>query len=238
MDSKPPSPAQSVLKSRLALWLALAAIGLVVALFVFGRNSNLVDPEGLQTAITTFADGPWGGPALILTFCACAFIGVPQFVLISIGVYAFGPLWGAVWSWTATMVSGSLTFWLGRFFGEATLARLGEGRVKRFTRFIAKNAFAASAIVRNAPAGPFVMVNMVFGAVRAPYLHYAGGMALGIVPKIAVITFGMQAIQAALGGNLIVAAGAAIASLLLIVGGYLYVRQRQRKGKNIALGSD
>lgn len=224
--------------SKLGLWLALGALALVLSLFLFGKYTDFVNLDALQEAIRQFADGPWGIPALILAFCACAFIGVPQFVLIGIAVYAFGPVEGAIWSWIATMISGAITFWLGRFFGAATLARLGEGRVKRFTNFIARNVFAASAIVRNAPAGPFLMVNMVFGAVHAKFLHYWAGMGLGIVPKIAMVAFGLQAIQAALGGNIWVAVGAGISAIAVFLGGYLYVSHRRHKGENIALGAE
>jgi uncharacterized membrane protein YdjX (TVP38/TMEM64 family) len=225
-------------RSKRGLWLAVGALVLVLSLFLFGKYTDFINLDSLQETIRLFAEGPWGVPAIILAFCACAFIGVPQFVLIGIAVYAFGPVEGALWSWVASMISGALTFWLGRLFGEATLARLGEGRIKRFTRFIARNAFAASAIVRNAPAGPFLMVNMVFGAVRAKFLHYWAGMGLGIVPKIAMIAFGLQAIQAALGGNIWLAVATAVAATAVFLGGWLYVRYRRTKGDNIALNAD
>ena len=225
-------------RSKARLWIALAAVALLVSLFLFGRYTDFLNVEALQRAIGEFADGPWGVPALILTFCGCAFIGVPQFLLIGISVYAFGPLWGAVWALIATLCSGTVTFWLGRFFGQATLQRMGEGRIKRFSEFVARNAFAASAIVRNVPTGPFVLVNMVFGAVRANYLHYIAGMAVGVVPKIAMVAFGLQAIQAALQGNLLIAFVAAGLAILVFLGGFFYVRHRRRAGENIALEAE
>ncbi|MEM7328149.1 MAG: VTT domain-containing protein [Pseudomonadota bacterium] len=224
--------------SKLGLWFGLGALALVLALFLFGRYSEFLDIQALERAIATFADGPWGVPALILTFCACAFIGVPQFLLIGIAVYAFGPLWGAIWSWVATLCSGTVTFWIGRFFGQATLARLGEGRIKTFASFVARNAFAASAIVRNVPTGPFLMVNMIFGAIRARFLHYIAGMAVGVVPKIALVAFGLQAIQAALEGNFWLAIIAALAAIAVFLGGFFYVRHQRRKGENIALNAE
>ena len=231
------SPAKSS-QRKFGIWFGIGTLLLILTLFLFGRYTEFLNLDDLQRAIAIFADGPWGVPALILTFCACAFIGVPQFILIGIAVYAFGPLWGAVWSWVATLSSGTITFWVGRFFGEATLQRLGEGRVKRFADFVARNAFAASAIVRNVPTGPFLMVNMIFGAIRANYLHYLFGMAIGVIPKIALVAFGLQAIQAALSGNLLVAGGAGLATLSVFLGGFLYVRHRRRKGENIALSAE
>lgn len=238
MSETPKNPSQKPRRPKLGLWLGLAALVLVLALFLFGRYTEFLDLQALERAIATFADGPWGVPALILTFCACAFIGVPQFLLIGIAVYAFGPLWGAIWSWVATLCSGTLTFWIGRFFGNGVVARLGEGRIKSFADFVARNAFAASAIVRNLPTGPFLMVNMIFGAIRAKFFHYLGGMALGVIPKIALVAFGLQAIQAALEGNIWLAIGAAAAALAVFLGGFFYVRHRRRKGENIALNAE
>ena len=224
--------------SKRGVWIVIVLIAVVVALFLFGRYTEFLNVDALRRAIAEFASGPWGVPALILTFCGCAFIGMPQFLLIGIAVYAFGPLWGAVWAWVASLCSGTITFWLGRFFGEATLQRFGRGRVKRFADFVAKNAFAASAIVRNVPTGPFLVVNMMFGAVRARFVDYLGGLALGLVPKIALVAFGLQAIQAALQGNIWLAILAAIAAIAVFVGGALFVRHRRRKGENIALNAD
>ncbi|MCR9270432.1 MAG: VTT domain-containing protein [Hyphomonadaceae bacterium] len=238
MDNAEPQTPIERKGSKLNVWLVMVAIAVVALVFLLGRFTDFLNIEALEAAIAQFADGPWGVPALILTFCACAFIGVPQFLLIGIAVYAFGPLWGAVWSWVATLCSGTITFWLGRFFGEATLQRLGEGRIKRFADFVAKNAFAASAIVRNVPTGPFLMVNMLFGAIRANYLHYLSGMALGVIPKIALVAFGLQAIQAALAGNIWVAVMAGLAAIAVFLGGFFYVRHRRRKGENIALSAE
>jgi uncharacterized membrane protein YdjX (TVP38/TMEM64 family) len=103
---------------------------------------------------------------------------------------------------------------------------------------VANNAFAASAIVRNVPTGPFLLVNMVFGAIRARFLDYIAGMALGVIPKIALVAFGLQAIQAALAGNIWLAIIAALAAIAVFAGGAFYVRHRRRKGENIALNAD
>ncbi|MEO0607356.1 MAG: VTT domain-containing protein [Pseudomonadota bacterium] len=238
MQNADPHPLPKRHGSKLGLWLGVGALLVLASLFFFGRYTEFLNIDALQNAIATFAEGPWGVPALILAFCGCAFIGVPQFLLIGIAVYAFGPLWGAVYSWAATICSGTITFWVGRFFGGATLQRLGAGRIKRFADFVARNAFAASAVVRNVPTGPFLVVNMVFGAVRSNFLHYLGGMALGIIPKIALVAFGYQAIRAALAGNIWAAIGAALAAIVLFLSVFFYVRHRRNQGENIALRSD
>ncbi|MEM9938421.1 MAG: VTT domain-containing protein [Pseudomonadota bacterium] len=227
---------------RYRVWGAIGALALLVLVLAIGKFGGFFDPQVLGSAlgesIRQFADGPFGVPALIFAFCACAFIAMPQFVLIGVAVFAFDPVMGALWAWVATLFSGSLTFWIGRFSGQDVLKRFSGARTKKFTDFIARNAFAASVFVRNVPTGPFLIVNMVFGAVRAKYLHYLAGVAVGIIPKILLVAFGLQAVQAALGGNLWLAGGTAIGAIAIFIAGRTYVKHRQKSEQNIALEDD
>ncbi len=157
---------------------------------------------------------------------------------MGVAVYAFGALWGAVFAWLATLCSGTLTYGIGRGFAQTVLKRYAGRGVKRLTAFIARNAFVASALVRNLPTGPFLLVNILFGAVGAQYVSYLSGMALGIIPKILLLAFGIQAIEAALGGHIWVALGAGLAAFGLFFGGFLYARKQRARGKNIALSRD
>ena len=163
---------------------------------------------------------------LSFVFCISAFIGVPQFALIAGAVAAFGPWTGAIYSWLATMVSGGLTFWLGRFAGEETFRRYAGNSAQRLSGFVGRNAFAASAIVRNVPTGPFIVVNMGFGVIGASFFAFWGGMALGIVPKIAVVTFLGESLGQAISGNPMIAVLAALAAGLVWFALMLFARRR------------
>jgi len=239
MNQTPPSQPVTVTGSRKSLWITLAFVAGLVGLLLVGKFGGFFDPEelgvSLGVAIRDFADGPFGVPALILTFCICAFIAVPQFVLIGVAVFAFGPGLGAVYAWIATMCSGSLVFGIGRMSGKSVLSRVSSRRLDRFSRFVERNAFVASAVVRNVPAGPFLFVGMAFGALKARFVPYLAGMALGSIPKIAIVAFAGKGIRAAIEGNPVLAIVMGIAALGVFGGGWLYVRHRRRKGENIAL---
>lgn len=221
-------------RSRKALWLGLAFGGAVIVLFILGKTGVIGSLEAFVTEMQALADTPWALPAVIALFSVAAFIGLPQFGLIGAAVVAFGPVNGALYSWIATMISGSLTFWLGRFSGQAAVARFSGRRTERFTRFVNRNAFAASLIVRNVPTGPFLIVNMAFGAVRANFAGFVAGMALGIIPKILLVTFAGQSLMAAMGGSPLIAAGLAGVAGLIFLGVWLYARHRHRTGKILA----
>lgn len=243
MPSAPPSVSPDLPEakpsSRLTLWLGLGALLLLIAALVIGKFGGFFDPEDLGLhlgeTIRGFADGPFGVPALILAFCLCAYIAVPQFILIGVAIYAFGPAYGAFYSWVATLCSGSLTYWVGRVSGQAVLARVTSKRLEKFSGFVSRNAFLASAIVRNVTAGPFVFVNTVFGALKASFPAYLAGMALGIIPKIALIAFAGKGLMAALEGNALLAAAMIVAAIVVLVAGWIYAKRRRKKGENIAL---
>lgn len=209
-----------------AVTVTLVLFAIVIGIFVAGKFGGFVDFEALQRALQSFADGPLGVPFLIFVFCLSAYIGVPQFALIAGAVVAFGPLWGAVWSWVATMCSGAVTFWTGRITGEATFKRYAGNTATRLSDFVGRNAFAASAIVRNVPTGPFIVVNMAFGVIGASFLGFWLGMAIGIVPKIAVVAFAGQGLMEAVTGNLWVAIGAAASAGGVWIALMLFARGR------------
>lgn len=231
--------AKSTLSLRWKRAVPALLIVVVVGLLMIGRFGGVLDLDRLATIsgdlIKEFSGSPLGPLLIIVTFCIAAFFAVPQFVLIGIAIIAFGPALGAFWAWMATLSSGSLTYWAGRVSSNSLQSQLDRPRVAKFVGLIAKNAFAASALVRNIPTGPFLLVNMLFGAVRAPYVGFLGGMAIGVVPKILIVSFGLQAIQAALSGRLFLALGAGFVSATLILGGWLYVKKRRRDAQDYSL---
>ena len=218
-------------RSRKALWIGLAFGAAIIGLFLLGKAGVIGSLESFIAQMQQLADTPWALPSVIALFVVAAFIGIPQFGLIGAAVVAFGPVYGALYSWLATLVSGSITFWLGRFSGQAAVARFSGRRTARFTEFVSRNAFAASAVVRNVPTGPFLIVNMAFGAVRANFLAYLAGMAAGIVPKILLVTFAGQSLMAAMQGSPLIAAGLALAAMLVFGAIWLYARRRRQTGK-------
>ena len=185
------------------VWLVpLVPLVGITALFVLGRAGVITGFDDVLAKAGTFADSPWGLPALIGVFCLGAYLGLPQFVLIGLAIAAFGPVSGFAYAWLATLCSGTLTFWTGRVLGSRIVKRYSGKRLDRITRLISENAFTASAIVRTVPTGPFLLVNMVFGASGARFVPFLLGLAAGSVPKLALIAFAGESLMSALTGSL------------------------------------
>ncbi len=206
-------------------------LALVLAVFALGKFGLLPDGNAMTAWMDSMADSPWGLPALVVVFCVSAFFGMPQFALIAAAVAVFGPWYGAAYSWIATMASGALTFWVGRLAGEEMFRRYAGKTANRMAGFIGRNAFAASAIVRNVPTGPVLMVNMAFGVSGAKFWHYMAGMAVGTLPKIVLIAFAGHSLMSALAGNPVTAVLAALAAVAVYVLIALWVRARVNGGR-------
>ncbi len=175
-------------------WRALAAtlllFGGMVVLFAVGKSQfGLAAEDRLEAWLGGFQHGPWGLFAAVAVFTLSAFVGVPQFILIAACVVAFGPWFGFAYSWIATVASAAVTYGLGRGAGARALDRFGGKTLERLSRFVGRNAFSASFIIRNVPSAPFIVVNMAFGAARASFPGFLAGCALGVLPKTALVAF-------------------------------------------------
>ena len=220
-------------------WRAVLAtallLGAMIALFAVGKSQLGLEAEGrLEDWLAGFRQGPWGLVAAIVVFTISAFFGAPQFILIAACVVAFGPWFGFLYSWIATVVSAGVTYWLGRGPTARLLARHGGKTVGRLTRFVGKNAFYASFMIRNVPSAPFIVVNMAFGATRASFPAFLAGCALGVLPKTALVAFFGGAVVAAVSGDgvwtSLILAGVAVVWMALMLGVRELVKRRERAG--------
>ncbi|KAK0354579.1 hypothetical protein LTR94_011767, partial [Friedmanniomyces endolithicus] len=206
-----------------AVLATIVVLGAMTALFAVGKSQLGLDAEArLEAWLGGFRHGPWGLPAAVIVFTVAAFFGAPQFILIAACVVAFGPWFGFLYSWIATVASAAVTYWMGRGPTARVLERHGGKTVGRLTRFVGQNAFYASFMIRNVPSAPFIVVNMAFGAARASFPGFLAGCALGVLPKTALVAFFGGSFMTAVSGDGVwtsaILAGVALAWLGLMLG--------------------
>jgi uncharacterized membrane protein YdjX (TVP38/TMEM64 family) len=197
------------------IWVSLALLGGVGLLIVLGKTGVIGLPEDLEPYFETLRDSPWALPATIAVFIVTSFLViVPQFGLAAACVIAFGPWLGFGYAMVATIISSSMHFYIGRFGGAELVQRYGGNTVNRMSRFIGRNDFLASTIVRNVPVAPAIVVNMAFGASHAKFWRFIAGCALGSIPKILIVALLGQSVLSAMGGGVTIA----VATVVLVVG--------------------
>ena len=217
---------------RTALAAALL-LGATVGLLVFGKSQlGLATEARLEAWLAGYAGSPWAFAATVALFVLAAFIGAPQFILIAACVVAFGPNLGFAYSWVATVASAGVTYWLGRGPTARLVDRFDSRTLERLKRFVGRNAFYASFMIRNVPTAPFIVVNMAFGAARANYWAYLAGCALGVLPKTALVAFFGGAVVSAVSGDgvwtSLILAGVAVLWLGLMLAVREFVKRRER----------
>jgi uncharacterized membrane protein YdjX (TVP38/TMEM64 family) len=95
-----------------------------------------------------------------------------------------------------------------------------------------KNTLLASFFVRFIPTGPFVVVNMAFGAARANFWTYIVGLAVGVLPKTVMVAFFGDSIMDALQGEFLAAAVMAVLAIALWLLVVLMVRRWLRRDQS------
>jgi len=188
--------------------LGVLVFGFLEPIFL---SSNQINDFFLEVRDTYFAL-----PLTILIFCAFAFLGVPQWILISGSIFAFGPLYGAFYSWVSTLISAALTFFIGYWLGNEKINNYNGKKIVLLKRFLSKNGLYSSFIVRLLPSGPFILVNMAAGASPVKLASFLIGTSLGIIPKILILAFLSNRILSVTEGHLISSAMIIIAFIILI----------------------
>jgi uncharacterized membrane protein YdjX (TVP38/TMEM64 family) len=224
-----------------AVLVTVTLFGSIGLVFLFGRTTLGVETEqGLERWLGGLNGSGWGLPATILLFTLAAFIGAPQFLLIAACVVAFGPWFGFLYAWAATVVSAAVTFYVGRLVGAGSLQRFGGERLNRLSRYVGRNAFAGSFIIRNVPSAPFIVVNMAFGVSHARFVSFLAGCALGVLPKTALVAFFGGSFMTAVAGDgvwtsaILAGVGVAWLGLMLVARGFMQRRASSLEAESAA----
>lgn len=216
--------------------VGIAVLGMLAGLFFFGQEMlNLEGESAAERMIGAGRGTAWAPFAAILAFVVLGLTGFPQFVMIAAAVVLFGPYYGFLYSWMGTMVSSSVGFSLGHFFGSDILRRFGGDRANAVSAMVGKRGVLASAIVRVVPSAPFIVVNMAAGVSHIPLVKFLLGTGLGILPKMAFIAFIGGSLMSLTEGLNPMLIGAILVVLVLWVVGGIWLRKTWAKSQENAV---
>lgn len=170
-------------------------IGLIIGLLI-AREAFDLPVSDFDMWFESFRQSEFSILIIIASFIGGSFLGLPQWALFAGVIAVFGPVHGGVLSWISTLISGSINFAFGRWFGQNRLekALTAKGRLAQFIDRLRANGFLASFAVRFVPTGPFIVVNVLAGASGLRYFAFIAGTALGIIPKILIVALLAQGV--------------------------------------------
>jgi phosphatidylserine/phosphatidylglycerophosphate/cardiolipin synthase-like enzyme/uncharacterized membrane protein YdjX (TVP38/TMEM64 family) len=124
-------------------------------------------------------------PLLVLgAFVVAGLLVVPVLLLITVCGIVFGPLVGGLYALSGALLSGIVTYTIGRKLGRETVRRVAGKRLNAITRGLAKRGLLTMILVRVVPVAPFTIVNVVAGASHIGWRDFIIGTALGMLPGI------------------------------------------------------
>jgi uncharacterized membrane protein YdjX (TVP38/TMEM64 family) len=132
-------------------------------------------------------------PVAPLVAMACFVVGgllvFPVNLLIAATILVFGPVAGAAYALTGSVLSAAVLHQIGRSFPEHAWARLIGNRGEWLRSRVARHGFLAIAVVRVLPLAPYSIVSLAAGAARIPRVAYTAGTALGMLPGVLLYAF-------------------------------------------------
>lgn len=168
-----------------ALLLFVAALGL---LWRYTPLSEYARPDTLRATFGSLADSPFAAAIIVALYIVTGFFAFPVTVLIIVTAGTFG-LWpGLLYAAVGSMSSAVATYGAGRGLGARFLRNTIGPRINRVSRGIGERGILAIATIRLVPVAPFMLVNLVAGALRIPFMEYAVGTFLGLAPGILLLS--------------------------------------------------
>lgn len=182
-------------------WLLLVIYGAVLlGLTLAWREPSMrhwLDPQSLSEMGRQLLDTPFGPLAVIGGYIALVLMGMPVIVLITVGALIFTPWPGMAYALIGMVMGAVVTYGIGRFTGAQTMDRWTKGRLALVAKHLQNRGLLTIMAVRMLPVAPFIVVNMLAGALRVRLRDYVLGTFLGLLPGTVLISVFMGRLSAA-----------------------------------------
>jgi uncharacterized membrane protein YdjX (TVP38/TMEM64 family) len=161
--------------------LALLAVGIAI-LIAIGPPAGGV--EHMREVLLDY--GPWAVAVSAGLMLGQAVIApLPANVITITNGLVFGPLWGALLSWSTMLIGSAVCFLLSRTLGKSVAARfVGKHHLDKAERFFTRYGLQAVFIIRIMPLVPFDAVSFGAGLVGVPFVRFTVATAVGTIPSI------------------------------------------------------
>src|SRR6516164_8828309 len=194
--------------SRLALWLAIAAVTVWLAL-----NRDRFDPALIESTIHDF--GLLASLGHVVLFALGTILFVPGAIFGLVGGALFGPSWGAVLNLTGATLGATAAFLVARYAAADWVRRKAGSRLDRLMAEVEAEGWRFIAFVRLVPLFPFNLTNYALGLTRISLKHYVLASLVCMMPgAVAYAWLGHAGREAAAGNTAAIRYGLIALALL------------------------
>ncbi|KPV39459.1 hypothetical protein AN478_09820 [Thiohalorhabdus denitrificans] len=175
---------------RQALLFAGLLLGLVIlaVLWQVTPLDEWFQAERVARWLEHIRYSPLALPVVIGVYVVASLLTLPLAVMIVGTAIAFGPWLGFAYAMVAALLTAVLTYGVGAALGRQSVANLAGARLNRISQWLADRGVLGVATLRVLPVAPFVIVNLVAGAVHIRFRSYFWGSAIGMIPGTLAIS--------------------------------------------------
>ncbi|HET9580580.1 MAG TPA: VTT domain-containing protein [Usitatibacter sp.] len=219
--------------------IVMTLVAIVLALgWQFTPLSGFVSLQAAYEWAHEIRGLPWAPLLVILAYTPASLVMFPRWLITMAAVIAFGAWAGFAYAMSGAVLAATASYLAGRRVHRDTVRRLAGRRLNMLSRALVKRGVIAVTLVRLVPIAPFVVVNLVMGAMRIRPHHFVIGSILGFLPGMLAATVLSDQIAASFGDRTglnpwtIGAAVFAIAALAYF--GQRWLREAARRETDLA----
>lgn len=196
--------------------LILAAAAALAAVWRWTPLAEYVTAERILAWTAAVRDTWWAPILLVASYTPAAFVMLPRPIVTLVIIITYGVKLGLVYATSGVMLAALITYAAGRYLPKKAVKRLAGDALEAVGKLLRAHGVAAVFGANMLPTPPFVIQNMVAGAVRIPVWKFALGTFLALVPgMLAWTVFGDQ-ISTALEDRASVSYGLVVGALVLL----------------------
>jgi uncharacterized membrane protein YdjX (TVP38/TMEM64 family) len=196
------APPESSARRSGPAWLKIAAFVLLIAgvsaVWRYTPLAEYVTAERVSGWSEALAELRWAPLLVIFIYTPAAFVLFPRPLITLAAVIAFGPWLGFSYAMSGILLAGVISYYVGRALPRAKVRQIAGQKLHEMSEVLRKRGLISVLAVRVVPLAPFVVINIVAGAVRIKLWHFVVGTALGLLPGTLTTTVFGGELQAAL----------------------------------------
>ena len=166
-----------------ALMVAIvAAIASLALVWRYTPLAGIFTSDNVIDFTQAFAEHWWAPLLLMLAYTPASLVMFPRPLITMAAVVTFGPWEGLVYAMAGVLLAACAGYALGRNINRNRVRRIAGPRLNRIAAVMHHRGIIAIALVRFVPIAPYLVVNVVMGAMRVKFSHYIAGTFLGMLP--------------------------------------------------------
>ncbi len=187
-----PEPARHPRRTRILVALGSIALGLAIVFAIpelrHGVSLALAGKLGeLRHYVRSLGVG--GAACLFGLMLAHAVIPYPTEILNATAGFVYGFLPGTAFALVGWLISGAITYWLGRQLARPLLNALLGPRFARLEAAAHRGGTRLLLAGRLIPVVPFTLLGYAAGAARVPFLRFSWTTVVGFLPLTAAVAY-------------------------------------------------